>query len=282
MTDDLQHVVRDLVARALAEDLGPEGDLTSVALVPDSVMGHGRIVARALGVQSGSAVATEAFRQVDPSISVEWHRIDGDTVWPGDVLATVDGPYRSMLTAERTALNALCHLSGVASLTRRFVEITGPRTTVLDTRKTLPGLRALEKAAVIAGGGTNHRRGLSDAVLVKDNHLAVVGIAEAVALARSRWPGRMVEVECDTLDQVEEARAAGADRILLDNMTPDDVRTAVERLAGSVPVEVSGGVTLDNVADYAAAGADYVSVGALTHSAPALDLSLEVEPSGEG
>lgn len=282
MTDQLEAAAEDLARRALAEDLGPDGDLTSVALVPETVVGHGRIVARELGIQSGSIVATEAFRQVDPSVKVDWHRLDGDTLWAGDVLATVEGSYRSILTAERTVLNALCHLSGVASLTRKFVEIVGPRTTVLDTRKTTPGLRALEKAAVVAGGGTNHRSGLSEAVLVKDNHLALVGIADAVARARDRWPGRWVEVECDTLAQVEEARDAGADRVLLDNMEPEDVRKAVELLAGAVPVEVSGGVTLDNVAAYAAAGADYVSVGALTHSAPALDLSLEVEPSGQG
>lgn len=267
-----------LVCRALAEDLGPEGDVTSLALVPETSRAVARVVVREAGVLAGTAAATEVFRQVDADVGVEWRRRDGDFVAAGDAVAEVRGSLRSILTAERTALNLLCHLSGVASLTRRFVDAAGPAVTVLDTRKTLPGLRALEKAAVRAGGGENHRSGLSGAVLAKDNHLALVSIPEAVERARAAWPGKSVEVECETLDDAEAAVAAGADRVMLDNMTPDEVAAAVTALAGRVELEVSGGVTLDNVAAYAAAGPDYVSVGALTHSAPALDLSLEVDP----
>jgi nicotinate-nucleotide pyrophosphorylase (carboxylating) len=215
------------------------------------------------------------------------------------VVVEVGGPLRSILSAERTALNFLCHLSGVATLTRRYVAAVGGcaeggdgpgagATRVLDTRKTTPGLRALEKAAVRAGGGTNHRGSLSEGVLVKDNHLAGMGIAQAVALARARWPGRMVEVECDRPEQVEEAVRAGATMVLLDNMTPEEVAACVALAdpAGRGPgrrpvaVEVSGGVSLDTAPAYAAARPDFVSVGALTHSAPALDLGLDLEPGG--
>jgi nicotinate-nucleotide pyrophosphorylase (carboxylating) len=185
-----------------------------------------------------------------------------------------------VLTAERTALNLLSHLSGVASVTRRYVDAAGGRLAIRDTRKTTPGLRALEKAAVRAGGGVNHRGSLSDGLLLKDNHLAGMGIADAVGEARRRWPGRAVQVECDSLDQVEEAVAAGSDLVLLDNMAPEQVRAAVETVSGRCVVEVSGGVTLDAVAAYAATGADLLSVGALTHSAPALDIGLDVRPRG--
>jgi nicotinate-nucleotide pyrophosphorylase (carboxylating) len=270
--------LEDVVARALAEDLGPDGDVTTLALVPEDAAGSGRFVAKAPGVVAGTAAASEAFRQVDPGVAVRWEKGDGGAVGPGDVVGTVEGLLRSILTGERTALNLLCHLSGVATLTRAYVDAarSAGSTVVLDTRKTLPGLRALEKAAVVAGGGRNHRFGLSDAVLVKDNHLVSSGITDAVDLARARWPALLVEIECDTLEQVAEGVEAGADRLLLDNMTPDQVREAVELVAGRVPIEVSGGVTVDNVSRYAAAGADFVSVGALTHSAPALDVSLDV------
>ena len=213
---------------------------------------------------------------------------DGAEVVPGSVVAEVSGPLRSILTAERTALNFLCHLSGVASLTRRFVTAVGranPSTRVLDTRKTTPGLRALEKAAVRAGGGHNHRGSLSDAVLVKDNHLGGVTIAEAVARARRLWPGRMVEVECDRIDQVDEAVRAGATVVMLDNMTPEQVAACVARVraAGTgLLVEVSGGVTLETAPRLAAAGADLISVGALTHSAPVLDLGFDLPPGAGG
>jgi nicotinate-nucleotide pyrophosphorylase (carboxylating) len=182
-----------------------------------------------------------------------------------------------VLSAERTALNLLCHLSGIATLTRRYVDATRGASKIRDTRKTTPGLRSLEKAAVRAGGGVNHRASLSDSILVKDNHLAGVGIRQAVALAHSRWPGVTCEVECDTLEQVETALAAGADMVLLDNMSPPEVAAAVAVVAGRVQVEVSGGVSLDTVGAYAAAGADLISVGAITHSAPILDIGLDLE-----
>ncbi|HET9731696.1 MAG TPA: carboxylating nicotinate-nucleotide diphosphorylase, partial [Acidimicrobiales bacterium] len=203
---------------------------------------------------------------------------DGDRVGPGSVLARVAGPLAPVLTAERTALNLLGHLSGVATLTRRYADAAGPGARVRDTRKTTPGLRALEKAAVRAGGGVNHRGSLSDGILVKDNHLAGLSIPDAVAAAHRRWPGVACQVECDTLEQLRTALDAGADLVLLDNMDPATVAAAVAVVGGRIPVEVSGRVTLDTVADYAAAGADLISVGALTHSAPVLDIGLDLEP----
>lgn len=265
----------DLVAAALAEDLGADGDVTSTALIAGDVPALASIRARQDGVLAGIAAATEVFRQVDPAIDVSWWSRGEGPVWERDAVVILGGPLRSILTAERTALNFLCHLSGVATLTRRFVD-AAPRVTILDTRKTLPGLRELEKAAVVVGGGANHRMGLHDAVLIKDNHLAHAGIAEAVARSRERWPDRTVEVECDTFDQLCEALDAGPDRVMLDNMTPEQVQEAVALVDGRVDVEVSGGITLDNVSAYAAAGPDFISVGALTQSAPALDLGLGV------
>lgn len=270
--------VREAVALALAEDLGPLGDLTA-SLVPADATVEARVRSRGTGVLAGCACAGEAFAQVDPGIAVTWHLDDGDPLAPGTTVATVAGALAAVLTAERTALNFLCHLSGVATLTARFVAAAAagnPATRVWDTRKTLPGLRALEKAAVRAGGGVNHRGSLSDLVLVKDNHLAGLTITEAVALARRRWPGRGVEVECDRPDQVAEAVAAGADLVLLDNMTPEQVTACVEQVAGRALVEVSGGVTLDTVGAYAAAGADLVSTSVITQSAPAFDLGLDL------
>lgn len=193
------------------------------------------------------------------------------------MIGRVQGRLASVLSAERTALNLLCHLSGIATMTRRYVDAAGGASRIRDTRKTTPGLRSLEKAAVRAGGGVNHRASLSDSILVKDNHLAGVGIQRAVALAHSRWPGVTCEVECDNLEQVEVALAAGADMVLLDNMSPSEVAVAVEVVAGRVQVEVSGGVTLETVGAYAAAGADLISVGAITHSAPILDIGLDLE-----
>ncbi len=271
-------VVHDAVARALAEDLGPLGDLTA-ALVPDQIMVVAEIRSRGDGVLAGSACATEAFGQVSPAVTVQWNVDDGMRIAKGDVVATVTGPLAPVLTAERTALNFLCHLSGVATLTRRFVDaVTAvkPGTRVWDTRKTLPGLRALEKAAVRAGGGGNHRGSLSDFVLIKDNHLAGLTITEAVHRARERWPGRTVEVECDRLEQVIEALAAGATLIMCDNMTPEEVRECVAVVKGRVPIEVSGGITLETAPRYAAAGADLISTSAITQSAPAFDLGLDL------
>ncbi|MCU1351013.1 MAG: nicotinate-nucleotide pyrophosphorylase (carboxylating) [Acidimicrobiales bacterium] len=275
--------VRAAVALALAEDLTPLGDLTS-ALLPDGARADARFVARTAGVIAGRACVDETFAQVDPSVACRWEVADGAAVEAGAVLATVTGPLASVLTAERTALNFLCHLSGVATHTRAFVDAAGGRLRVWDTRKTTPGLRALEKAAVRAGGGVNHRGNLSDWVMFKDNHLTVLGIEDAVQRARAAWPGRTVHVEADDLDQVREALAAGADAILLDNMSPAEVRAAVEvadehaRQAGTrrALLEISGGITLENVAGYADCGADVVSTSAITQSAPVLDIGLDI------
>jgi len=268
--------VRDAVHRALREDLEPLGDVTS-ALLPPTLRGTATIVVRGDGVLAGACCAHETFRQVDPGIDVEWAVTDGSSVAPGQVVATVAGPFASILTAERTALNFLGHLSGIASLTRRFVRAAqGAR--IWDTRKTTPGLRALEKAAVRAGGGMNHRGNLSEWVLVKDNHLGDLSITEAVRRARLRWPGRTVQIEADRLDQVREAIDADADIVLLDNMTPDRVAACVElRGTNRRPLlEVSGGVTLQTVAEYASTGVDLISVGALTNSAPVLDIGMDL------
>jgi nicotinate-nucleotide pyrophosphorylase (carboxylating) len=273
--------VRQAVALALEEDLGPLGDLTA-ALVPVGLRARTEVVAREPGVLAGRLCALETFARVDDELAVRWHLPDGSALDKGTVVAEIEGSLRSILTGERTALNFLCHLSGVASLTRRFVDAVAaanPATRVLDTRKTTPGLRLLEKAAVRAGGGVNHRLSLSDSVLVKDNHLGGLGIADAVARARELWPERTVEVECDRLGQVEEAAAAGADVVMLDNMGPAQVADAVDLVrqrGGPTFVEVSGGVTLERAPALAAAGADLLSVGALTHSAPVLDLGLDL------
>jgi nicotinate-nucleotide pyrophosphorylase (carboxylating) len=283
LDDDMfRRAVVETVSRALSEDLGPEGDLTA-ALVPETATAHYALRARAGGILAGRDCADEAFRRVGPDLELTWHAADGDELKPGDTILDVTGPLRPILTAERTALNFLGHLSGVATLTARFVKTAhdaNPAVQVLDTRKTLPGLRLLEKAAVRAGGGTNHRLGLSDAVLVKDNHLAGITITDALTRARALWPGRMVEIECDSLDQVTEAARAGADAVLLDNMEPATVAEAVRAAhldaPGPILTEVSGGVTLDTIASYAAAGPDRISVGALTHSAPVLDLGLDL------
>jgi nicotinate-nucleotide pyrophosphorylase (carboxylating) len=270
--------VRAAVRRALAEDLGPLGDITA-ALVPGGAVMAAALVSRGEGVLAGRACATEVFRQVDEGVSCAWDRNDGDRLRRGDVVATVDGPLASVLTAERTALNFLCHLSGVATATRTLVDAVtavAERTQVWDTRKTLPGLRALEKAAVRAGGGANHRGTLSEMVLVKDNHLASLSITDAVSLARRRWPGRTVEVECDGLAQVEEAVTAGASIVMCDNMSPELVAEAVALVAGRALVEVSGGITLATAPAYAAAGADLLSTSAITQSAPAFDIGLDL------
>jgi nicotinate-nucleotide pyrophosphorylase (carboxylating) len=272
--------VRAAVTRALDEDLGPVGDVTA-ALVPADATAVADVVARADGVLAGTACATEVFAQLDATVRVEWSADDGAALADGTKVGRVSGRLRSILTGERSALNFLCHLSGVATATHRFVVAAGTgRLRVLDTRKTLPGLRALEKAAVRAGGGANHRGSLSDFVLLKDNHLAGVGITDAVQRAHAMWPGRTVEVECDRLDQVEEAIGAGAAMVLLDNMTPEQVRdcVALVRASGSpdVFVEVSGGITLENVGAYAGSGADAVSTSVITQSAPALDIAFDI------
>ena len=279
--------LRDLVARALAEDLGEAGDVTSDAVVPADAEARARIVQKEPGVVFGIEAAAEAFAQVGAR-ALDPMEPEGE--WRGDVPADValaSGPARALLAAERTALNLLCHLSGVATLTARYVRAIGDSgATLLDTRKTMPGMRELEKAAVAAGGGTNHRLGLHDAILLKENHLVVAGgVGAAVAAARHADGDRPVEVECSDLDEVADGLQAGADRLLLDNMAPDELRAAVAARDAAADgnraeLEASGGITLDNAAEIAATGVDFISVGALTHSAPALDLSMLLQPAG--
>ncbi len=234
---------------------------------------------------AGTACATEAFVQLDTELRCRWDAVDGDPVTAGQVLGSVAGALAPLLSAERTALNFLSHLSGIATLTHRFVEAAGPGIGVWDTRKTTPGLRSLEKAAVRAGGGANHRGNLSDWVMLKDNHLTVVGITDAVRRAREWFPARTVHVECDTYEKLMEALGADADAVLLDNMSPAEARRCVEAVddhASSVGrrrplVEVSGGITLETVRAYAGIGADRVSSGSLTNSAPVLDIGLDID-----
>ena len=280
--DPPRPAVIDAVARALAEDLLPLGDLTA-ALIPAGTAVEAELVARQPGVVAGRACVQETFAQLDPEVTIGWLLPDGSAFGPGDPIATVAGPLAAIVTGERTALNFLRHLSGVATLTRRFVDAattaSGGRTRILDTRKTTPGLRALEKAAVRAGGGFNHRANLSDAVMVKDNHLAGLTIGQAVEAARRAWPGRPVHVECDTLDQLDAILATQADRVMVDNFTPDQLAEAVRRVAAGhrrVELEMTGGVDLGSVGAYAAAAPDYISVGAITHSAGVVDIGLDL------
>ncbi|HEY8778604.1 MAG TPA: carboxylating nicotinate-nucleotide diphosphorylase [Solirubrobacterales bacterium] len=278
--------LRDLVARALAEDIGG-GDLTSQAVVPADAHARAMITQKQPGVLFGFGAAEEVFRQAGAE-GFEALALEGE--WREEVpaqVAAANGPARALLAAERTALNLLCHLSGVATLTARYVEaVAATHAQILDTRKTTPGLRALEKGAVAAGGGHNHRLGLHDAILIKENHVALAGgLGKAVRRASGAEPERSVEVECRNLDEVAEALDAGAGRLLLDNMEHEALRRAVELRDSSAeahgPVatlEASGGVTLDNVGEIAATGVESISVGAITHSAPALDLSMLVEP----
>jgi nicotinate-nucleotide pyrophosphorylase (carboxylating) len=274
--DPPRAIVARAVEVALIEDVGLLGDITTLACVDEDVSATAAFVARADGVLAGTALATETYRQIDERVALQWTMRDGDPVAAGAHLGRLTGRLRSILTGERTALNFLCHCSGIATATHRYVMAARGRIRVLDTRKTIPGLRSIQRAAVRAGGGYNHRDSMSDAVLIKDNHVAATGIAKSIERARSSWPGRMIEVECDTLDQVAEARDAGADRVLLDNMTPGQVREAVALLEGAAEVEVSGGITLETLAAYADCGADFISVGALTHSVVVLDIGLDM------
>jgi nicotinate-nucleotide pyrophosphorylase (carboxylating) len=269
----------DVVRRALDEDRGAAGDVTTLATVPAAAVGSGRLVARQSGVVAGLNVAAAAFDiagsgglRFDPATR------DGARVRPGETLATVSGPLAALLTAERTALNFLGHLSGVATLTRRWVDaVAGTGARIRDTRKTMPGLRALEKYAVVCGGGVNHRMSLSDAALVKDNHvIAAGGVVPAFEAVRARYPGLPVEIEVDTLDQAREVIAAGADLVLLDNMSVADMRAVVAYSAGRARLEASGGLSLENAREVAETGVDYLAVGALTHSAPVLDIGLDL------
>ena len=264
----------EVVAQALAEDLGERGDITSALLIPAGRRATARVVSRKAGVLAGRAAAEEVLRQT--GVAGDWRAQDGDALAPGSVVVEIEGPARAVLTAERTLLNLLCHLSGVATLTSAYVRAAAPAA-VLDTRKTTPGMRALEKAAVVAGGGANHRMGLFDRVLVKDNHLALAGagLSDAVARARRDLPDVLVEVEADDPAGVRAALDAGADWILLDNMSPDELRDAVALVGGRARTEASGGMTLEGARAAGGTGVDAVSVGALTHSAPALDLGLD-------
>jgi len=270
---------RDIVARALAEDVG-DGDITTAATVTPELMARGMFLVKAECVLAGLDVAFETFRQVDASVRCLARQHDGDRCRAGDEIAVVEGTARALLIGERTALNFLQRLSGIASRTRRFVDAAGGRATILDTRKTTPTLRLLEKYAVRAGGASNHRAGLFDAILIKDNHIRLAGgIAGAVARARADRGGWPIEVEAETLAQVTEALAASADTILLDNMPIERIREAVVLARGRAAIEISGGVTLERIPELAATGADFISVGALTHSAPAVDISFEIEPA---
>ena len=267
----------ELIRAALAEDVGT-GDVTTTATVPEGRRARGTLLAKSALVVAGLDVAMEAFRQLDPKVNVEVSWGDGAHVQPQDVIAIVTGDARALLTGERTALNVLQRLSGIATLTSRFVTAADDRISVLDTRKTTPGWRALEKYAVRCGGGTNHRQRLDDGVLIKDNHKRLAGgVTAAIAAAQKGSRGLPVEVEVETLDELDEALAAGASRILLDNFTTYDIRVAMERIARRATVELSGGVTLERIPELGTTGAQFVSVGALTHSAPAADISFELE-----
>jgi nicotinate-nucleotide pyrophosphorylase (carboxylating) len=275
VTDEL---IRAAVARALAEDVGA-GDVTTAATVDEHARARALIIQKAPGVVFGLDATEATFMALDPDVRAERLAPEGEWREGGPVLR-VEGSARALLSAERTALNFLQRLSGVATLTAEYVravEGIGPR--ILDTRKTTPGLRALEKAAVAAGGATNHRAGLYDAILIKENHAALAGgVGEAVRRARERAPELPLEVECRNLEEVDEALAAGAPRILLDNMDPEQLRVAVDHVSGRAELEASGGATLETVREIASTGVQFISVGALTHSAPALDFSLILEP----
>ncbi len=277
-----QELVDAAVATALAEDLGLAGDITSAATIPADARASGAIATRKAGVAAGVQLVEAAFKALDADARVEVLVADGGPLKPGDVIARISGNARALLGAERVALNFLGHLSGIATLTRAYVDrIKGTRARIIDTRKTTPGLRALEKHAVRAGGGLNHRFGLFDAILIKDNHIAAAGgIANAMAGIRQR-AGHMVkiEVEVTSLPELEEALAHSPDAVLLDNMPVTLLKSAVDRVGGRTITEASGGVTLDSVRQVAETGVDLISVGALTHSAPNLDVGLDFDPA---
>jgi nicotinate-nucleotide pyrophosphorylase (carboxylating) len=270
-----------VVTRALAEDLGRAGDVTSIATIPESAQARAVVVAREAGVISGLPLAAAAFAKLAPETGISAQARDGARVAEKTTLMTLEGPARAVLAAERVALNLLGHLSGVATATHEFVRrVEGTRTRICCTRKTTPGLRALEKYAVRCGGGFNHRFGLDDAMLIKDNHIAVAGGIRAVLERARASAGHLVkiEIEVDTLDQLREVIAVGlADAALLDNMDPATLRQAVEMVGGRFPLEASGGITLESIAEIAKTGVDYASSGWITHSAPNLDVALDIE-----
>ena len=270
-----------MIARALAEDVG-SGDVTTDAIVPADLRGSADVVVREAGVICGLDQAFAVLLELDPEARMERLAQDGDLVSrPPQVVARMHASVRALLTGERTALNLLQRMSGIATTTRRYADlVAGTGVQLLDTRKTAPGLRALDKHAVACGGGTNHRAGLHDAVLIKDNHVAVAGgVPAAIERVRLRHPGRPVEVEVDTMAELQQALDAGADVILLDNMPPGQLRRAVAATAGRARLEASGGITIDTIREVAETGVDAISVGALTHSVRALDIALEVPPS---
>ena len=270
---------RDLVRRALAEDLAG-GDVTTDAIVGQGDRAQGTFLVKSPCTLAGLDVALEVFVQLDPHVGADWQFRDGDTCEAGVTIGHLTGSARALLSGERTALNILQHLSGIATLARQFVEASGGTITILDTRKTTPTLRALEKYAVRMGGATNHRMSLNDGVMIKDNHIRLGGgIANAVTQVRAFGARPVVEVEVETLRQVDQALDAGADILLLDNMTTDDIREAVRRCRGRAKTEISGGVTLARIPELASTGADFVSAGALTHSAPAVDISFDIQPA---
>lgn len=270
---------REIVRRALAEDLR-WGDVTTEATIPVERRATGTIIIRPACVLAGLEVAVEAFVQLDPHAEVARLRGDGESCTPGEIVARITGSAAALLTAERTALNFLQRMSGIATLTRQFVEAVEGRAVILDTRKTTPTLRALEKYAVRAGGGGNHRVALDDGLLIKDNHIHLVGsVTEAVRRGKAAGHDMPLEVEAGSLEEVDEALAAGADIVLLDNLSTDDVRRAVAKIGDAAKIEVSGGVTLERAAELSTLGVTYISVGALTHSAPAVDCSFDLQPS---
>ena len=269
---------RDLVRQALEEDIG-RADITTRATIDPDQRARAVILAKSSCVIAGLDVAIESVRQLDPDAAVIVHQPDGSRCDEGTVVAAIEGRAAALLTAERTALNFLQRLTGIATLTRQFVDRAAERITVLDTRKTTPLLRELEKYAVRVGGGTNHRHGLHDGILIKDNHVRLAGgVQRAIARMRDAGESLPIEVEAQDLSQVDDALAAGAEIVLLDNLSNPQIFEAVTRCRGRAKTEISGGVTLARMADLAASGADYVSIGALTHSAPAADLSFEIEP----
>ena len=274
--------IEDFVARVLAEDLGQGGDLTSNATIAADATFEAVINCREAIVVAGLEIAVAFFRKLDGEVRIETLVDDGDRIGAGAKLMRLEGNARAMLAAERSALNTLQHLSGIATLTRRYVEaIAGTGAILLDTRKTIPGLRMLDKYAARMGGAQNHRMRLDDGILIKDNHVAVCGgVTEAVRSARAANFGLPVQVEVDRIDQIEPALAAGADRLLLDNMDPATLRQAVELVAGRVPLEASGGVNLDTIRGIAETGVDFISVGRITQSAPAVDIGLDYSLSG--
>ena len=274
------HLVRAAVARSLEEDLGLSGDITSQACLPGNARARVVMATRKAGVVSGTQLAVEAFRQMDPEVKVTLIKQDGDSIAPRDVILKVEGNARAVLSAERTALNFMGRMCGIATLTAAYVAaVAHTRARILDTRKTTPGLRAFEKYAVLCGGGVNHRFGLFDAILIKDNHVGVAGGVKPALQRAKTFAGSTVkiEIEVDSLSQLDEVLEEGADIVLLDNMTPALLAEAVKRVNGRIITEASGGVTLESVRAIAESGVDYISSGALTHSAPVLDIGLDIE-----